>query len=68
MDGDPEKLHRRADHFRQLAILVMDDRAHDAALRLAREYDELAETIAHGGGAGRPGKQSSSNRHAREVA
>lgn len=53
MDDDPEELRRRADHFRQLASLVMDDRAHDAALRLAREYDELAETIAHEGGAGR---------------
>ena len=52
MDDDPEKLRRRADHFRQLAILIMDDRAHDAALRLAREYDELAETIAHEGAPG----------------
>ena len=52
MDDDPEELRRRADHFRQLAILVMDDRAHDAALRLAREYDELAETIAHEGALG----------------
>jgi len=45
---DAKQLRERAQHFRQLANEISDDRARAAALALATEYDELADAVARG--------------------
>jgi len=43
---DPQNLRERARHMRELARVINDERARQAALTLAMEYERQAETVA----------------------
>ena len=43
---DPQNLRERARHMRELARAINDERARQAALTLAMEYERQAETVA----------------------
>jgi len=43
---EPQNLRERARHMRELAKVIDDERARQAALTLAMEYERQAETVA----------------------
>jgi len=48
---DPQNLRERARHMRELARVINDERARQAALTLAIEYERQAQTVADAGAA-----------------
>jgi hypothetical protein len=44
-----DTLRKRAQHLRELAKLVADEQAHQAALFLAADCDRQADELEHGG-------------------